>query len=184
MFNWCQTVNIYNIENHYYYNQEKEPSSAQLFKITPGRLRPGRISITTQESSKKSSKSSARKGITLSKGLELTVGLDIKSMILQNTGSQFTEKQHSVYSEHPTSISSTVPGLDKLKTAENEQTASKMQRDQRSGSTDTLKQSKEHSQKIDNKIKPQMKTYRSKNISLLNNIYQNGSVTSSNRSKN
>lgn len=69
MLRWCQSVNVYNIENHYHFYGENEQKSRALSNIPSGKLKAGTISVSSTKNSKQNSKSCLKKGLKLSKTL-------------------------------------------------------------------------------------------------------------------
>ena len=69
MFDWCQKVNIYNIENHYhFYNGSPDPK--QFFQsIHLSQLKAAPIRVSSSHSSKSKSMCSGKKGLCLSSKL-------------------------------------------------------------------------------------------------------------------
>ena len=69
MFNWCQTINVFNIENHYHFYTQPKNNTSNRQRISFEKLKPAAISITNSANLIRTSKSCIKKGLNLSKKL-------------------------------------------------------------------------------------------------------------------
>lgn len=77
MFDLCKKVEIYNIENHYYYVGARSPNPKDLSKIDSNMIKSGIVSMLSGR--KPQRKKYAKKGIRLSKTLDDSVDIIMNS---------------------------------------------------------------------------------------------------------